>query len=345
MKKSFILLFTVTLLTNTLSAQDCFQYKNGQSITSVTSSWVNTLPLDKKFVKGNDEKRSEMVTDYNQQVLDGKIKGFGGTPIKMSIETVDGLETISAINFVMGKYKFPVICINDTMMLYRNMGVQWQVADGDTIGASIQGASIIPNNLKVGDKLPYYEDYMTSISKKWNENVKRQVISGHKVVTTVERGFVSGFDNGVYKQGIGTKTSNSLVATYSTIEAEVEVTLESSIYIRHHAFATVTGSEEVTIGKNTYTAYIIESEKWVKGGGVTNWRSNNEELVSILEAEETRFQEIVNKKMIRKGLVNDQGYTVDYVTEWFVPGIGIVKMQSYDMHGVITARSAITSIN
>jgi hypothetical protein len=48
--------------------------------------------------------------------------------------------------------------------------------------------------------------------------------------------------------------------------------------------------------------------------------------------------------MIHKGYNNEKGYMVSYLKEWYVPVIGIVKSESYDMMGGIAGGMSVTAI-
>ncbi|MCB9235025.1 MAG: hypothetical protein H6581_25450 [Bacteroidia bacterium] len=346
--------------------QNCLQLKEGQTLTNTTSSWVNTLIADKKFQKANEEGRAKLVESFNQDLLSGKVKGFGGVPCDFVVKNARQEGNQESVDLTLGPFAFPIECRNDTLWLWRNKGIKdikvndatpathpsgWSAYDAytpseKTIGMLTQGASVIPNNLKVGDQLPVYEDIIVSFPASWTQEIKRKVADGYRTVTSTERGWVSGVDSrdGQYYAGLGTKTTTSLERTFKTISANVNVEVSASTYIMHHVFATVTRSEELKMGKKTYTTWVIESENWSKNTEITDYKSENEQLNALLGAEEARYRQMVDKKFRKMGLTTDKGYVIEYVTEWFVPGIGIVKMETVDMHGVITARSETTQI-
>jgi hypothetical protein len=49
-------------------------------------------------------------------------------------------------------------------------------------------------------------------------------------------------------------------------------------------------------------------------------------------------------KNVKAGIENEQGYSVTYLTEWFVPGIGVVKSLGYDKNGFINVISSTLSL-
>ncbi len=49
----------------------------------------------------------------------------------------------------------------------------------------------------------------------------------------------------------------------------------------------------------------------------------------------------MSKKTAKRGYTNPEGYVVTYFREWFLPGYGIVKSESYDMYGAIQSQSIV----
>lgn len=270
-----------------------------------------------------------------------------------------------SIAFQMGQFKFPMECRNDTLLLYRNKGVMvmeenvpvnannpnayksWDKFNltKKVIGIGSQGAAIYPNQLKVGDRLPIYEDIYISIPTSWDDQISHNVVAGYKKVTSSYYGYGRGVDSkGRAASGIGTWESSSMKAVYKTIKTDAKVTISSSIYILHHLFATVTATEDIQIGKDTYKVFVVESQRWTKNNEETNWESQNESLNANMTQWESEFKERINKKFAKKGITNDLGFTVEHVTEWFVPGIGVVQFESVDSNGVITSKMTIDII-
>ncbi len=52
----------------------------------------------------------------------------------------------------------------------------------------------------------------------------------------------------------------------------------------------------------------------------------------------------MSQKGIKKGYTNELGYVVTYKTEWFVPGIGMAKMDVYENYGFILSHSTLDAI-
>ena len=372
MKKPAIVLslaavLTISFTVTEIGTQIGILLKNGQKVTQTTSSWVNTLIADKKFIKAGEAGRQKMVDAFNEKARNVKIKGFGGTPYALTMVDFKEEGDKKSIAFQMGPYKFPMVCKNDTLLLFRNVGIMKMEVDvpvnannptaysknrdeiemtKKTIGFGTQGVAIFPNQLKVGDKLPMYEDIYISVPTSWDDKVRHNVLAGYKRVVTTERGYVMGIDSrdGKFKAGQGTKTTTQMQAVYKTVLTDAEVSISSSIYIMHHLFATATGTEEIKIGKKTYKAFVIESQRWTKNNAVTDWKSEDEQLNANMAKWESDFKERIAKKFAKKGITNELGYGVEHVTEWFVPGVGVVNFESYDSHGVLTSNMTIDNI-
>lgn len=365
MKKTLFSIGLSLIASSSALAQTCITLKNGQQLTQTTSSWVNTLIADKKFIKAGETKRAEMVADYNNDCASGKIKGFGGTPYTLTMTDYSKGTLDESIAFQMGPYKFPMECKNDTLYLYRNKGIMRMEENvlvnvnapnayidevkfeltKKTIGFGRQGAAVFPNSLDIGDNLPIYEDIYLSVPTSWDDKIRHNVLAGYKKVTSTSYGYGSGVNKkGQAISGIGVWETTTMKALYKTIKTDAKVTISSSIYIMHHVFATVTDKKSIKIGKDTYDAYVIQSQRWTKNNEVNNWESESKELNAQMAQWESDFKERIEKKLMKKGITNELGYLVEHVTEWFVPGVGVVQFESVDSHGVITSKMTINKI-
>ncbi len=365
MKKTLLIIGLGLVTTSSVLAQNCITLKKGQQITQTTSSWVNTLIADKKFIKSSETKRAEMVADYNKDCASGKIKGFGGTPYTLTMTDYSKGSWGESIAFQMGPYKFPMECKNDTLYLFRNKGIMRMEENvlvnvnapnayidevkfeltKKTIGFGSQGAAVFPNSLDIGDNLPLYEDIYLSVPTSWDDKIRHNVLTGYKKVTSTSYGYNSGVNSkGQAVSGIGVWEESTMKAVYKTIKTDAKVTISSSIYIMHHVFATVTDKVSLKIGKDSYDSYVIQSQRWTKNNEVTDWDTESQELNANMALWESDFKERIAKKFVKKGITNELGYIVEHVTEWFVPGIGVVQFESVDSHGVMTSKMTIDKI-
>lgn len=315
--KLHLIAFVMMITSYTALSQDCnLAYKDGSKFTSTAYSWTNPHLYDPKFQKLKDDKKDELIDNYNNDVLSGKIPPASTYPMTFSVKkatlSTGGNEYTLTMNIGGKDYSSYLICKDDTMYSYRNKGVvELPDGKGGSLGFTIQSPSKIPLNIKVGDKLPSFSD-----------------LSFLNPITTETRT--------KYIQMEG-----DYMVTYSLKALE---TLSFSSNTIHHMFAEVTGEEEITISGTKYKAYIIESEKWNKGkmdkSVVTAYSDVNEAFKKGMEKMQTKS----DKMMIKKGVTNELGYTVSYLKEWFVPALGIVKTESYDNLGGIAGGSNTTEL-
>lgn len=308
-------------------SQNCnLAIKDGGKLTLTAYSWTNPNLYDPKFQKLKDDKKDEQILAYNQSVSSGSLAPASTYPMVYTIkkETAkSGGDEFTLTMTIAGKeYSSYGLCKNDTLYSYRNKGVvELPDGKGGSLGFAIQSPQILPVNLKVGDKLPTYEDinflYPTS-------SEKRLKMVFTKVIPETDTHYAN--------------------TVWGTIEVDGRQTLTFSSRIIHYMYAEVTGEEEVTISGTKYKAYLIESETWNKGkmdvSYETNYKEVNDYYAKITEKGQKKF----DKMMLRKGLTNELGFSVSYLKEWFVPSLGIVKSESYDNLGGIAGGMVVTGL-
>lgn len=318
MKANLHLVILVISLTNyTAFSQNCnIALKDGSKFTSTAYSWTNPNLYDPKFQKLKDDKKDELIANYNNDVHTGKIRPASTYPmtfvVKKSSLSTGGDEYTATVNIGGKDYSSYLICKNDTLYSYRNRGVvELPDGKGGSLGFTIQSPSILPINMKVGDKLPSFSDLS------FLDPITTEIRTKH-----------------IQMEG-------DYMVTYSLKALE---TLSFSSNTIHHMFAEVTGEEEITISGTNYKAYIIESEKWHKGkmdiSVVTAYRDVNEAAKKGIERGTSKW----DKMMLKKGVTNELGYMVSYLKEWFVPALGIVKTESYDNLGGIAGGSVTSAL-
>lgn len=318
MKTKLNLLAFATLFANyTAFSQNCnLVYKDGGKFTSTAYSWTNPHLYDAKFQKLKDDKKDEMIINYNNDVNSGKIAPASTYPMTFSVKKVsltNGSDEYTLTTNIGGKdYSSYLICKGDTMYSYRNKGVvELPDGKGGSLGFTIQGPSKFPKNLKVGDKLPSFSD-MSFLNP---------------VTTEIKTKYI--------------QMEGDYMVTYSLKALE---TLSFSSNTIHHMFAEVTTEEEITIDGKKYKAYIIESQKWHKGKMDQSVTTAYSDVNEAAKKGAEKVMVKAEKAMIKKGITNELGYMVSYLKEWFVPELGIVKTESYDNLGGIAGASVISGV-
>jgi hypothetical protein len=328
MKKTTYLMAIVLLFTSyTTFSQNCnLVIKDGSKLTLTFYSWTNPNLYDPKFQKLKQDKKDEQILAYNQSVLTGKLAPASASPMtfttKKITSTTGGDEYIVTTTIAGKDYSGYALCKNDTLYSIRNKGVIYLLdAKGDSLGFTIQSPQILPTKMKVGDKLPTYEDISFV-----NPTASKQRLKM------------------VYTKSIPETDTHYAGSVWGTVEVNGKQTLSFSSRMIHYVNAEVTGEEEVVISGTTYKAFIIESETWNKGkmdvSYETSYKDVNDYYAKLVEKGQKKF----DKMMLRKGNTNELGFSVSYLKEWFVPTIGIVKSENYDNLGGIGGGMSITGI-
>lgn len=345
-------LFTVltTLSAATGYAQGCgnLLLKDGSKLTLTAVTYPNAHATDVKFGKMKPEKQDEKILAYNADVASGKTGTATTYPMVFTAKKRSlpegGDEYALTANIAGTDYTFYTVCRADTLFLCRNQGpVETPDGKGGIYGYSIQGVQKIPLKMKVGDKLPTFDDIIVVLPTSTDLDVKKSVFSHMGTKTTNESGFAVDSRTGQSFVGAYTKTTTS--AVYKSIDVKVRQTLSSEGHIIHYVGAEVTGEEDITVSGVTYKTYIIESQTWSKQKLDASYESADEEV----NREQKRLMDKMlakhDKMMVKKQLTNDKGYMVSYTKEWFAPTLGsMLKSESYDMYGGIAGGSLVTSL-
>jgi hypothetical protein len=246
--------------------------------------------------------------------------------------TVDGKAEFSMFSTVIdGKeHRSILACINDTFYITRiaNPNDQYIITKGDTTGINIFGVQAIHNNIKVGDYLKPYEDLILTFP------VEREYDAQYAVFSHWEKDSYTTYNTEKYWTGFnynGTITTISTVtetkAVYNYLPMKVKESSSFGLITINYMNAECTGEEEIDIGGTKHKAFIIESESWVKYKMEKSYESTNKEWADEANNYE---QKIKNKKEKRESTAqsaNGKGYMVMTKKEWFVPGLGIAKME------------------
>ena len=295
--------------------QTCFSLKQGQKVKVSIKSYIPNRQYQPDYKNLKESEKDIEVDKYNEKVTSGKeisaSEGVYDCVVKTLKDTTKGQKMTMFLNIAGTDYPYNFFCRNDTMFLYRNMGIKFAFdSEKKPTGYTLQGPQVIPNNLKVGDRLKPYEDFsQTTDTNSFSTLYKRLVLIDWKAPGTTSI-FTSGY-----------------------VTSLVKTSISMGFHWIHFQNAFITGTEEVKISGKTYTAYKIESEDWTKNS--TDFSSLSQDKKSAVELQEI-FNKAVEKnakKMARKGLTNKEGYTVSYKTDWFIPHLGIYKTMAYDSDG------------
>jgi hypothetical protein len=344
--------FTAILITFSMSlsiktnAQSCGLdvYKEGQTVTFDIRTWINPMLFDPAFIKLKEKKKQEKLRQYSEDVKSGKLKP-NVTHFSYRIDSANFSEKSQRIMLKakVGEQEFTsmALCQNDTMYMTRNVGPVTTEVDGKILGISIQGVQKIPVKIKVGDFLEPYDDYMLGMPVTSNYTMKHKEFAGMETVHYVERNthhFVDG------KLAYGDWNVTQTQAVYNTIDVAVRQTTTNNIHIINYAMAYVSGEEEVEFNGNTYKAFIIESERWSKNITKTTFEASHQEVIENAKKIQDKFKDKVAKKMLKSGIINEQGFAILAMREWYVPGVGVVKMAAIDKYGATQSETVAASI-
>jgi hypothetical protein len=340
MRITYLLVASALLVSAHALAQPCnLNLKDGSKMTLLIKTWTNPHMSDSKFLKMKDEKQAEVIGQYNAQVRSGALPPASNYPLTYSVHktTIPAGDEYTVGTEIAGKmYYSYVVCNNDTLYIARNRGpIEVPDGKGGIFGYSIQGIQILPMNLKVGDTPPSFQDLNIVFPTSTDVMVKKNVFSHTTSKTTNEFGYATDSRTGETFNGAYTKTTS--VDVYKTIDVEVRKTMSSSGHSVHYMNARVIDEEEVTVGGKTYKAFVIDSESWSKQTNEVSIETADEEVKRQQEAFHKKVQTKMDKFMVKKAFTNELGYMVFYKREWFVPAIGMVKVEAYDMFGGLSS--------
>ena len=314
MKKSILLAGCILFLSSGAHAQK-MMIKDGMEVSMDVSTWPNMLIADQKFMHAKEEKQQAQVEDRNADVYSGKL-----APNKFAmvykITKEGGLgegDGYKATTVIGGKeYSSYERVTKDTLYIYRSKSPVLLDNNGESAGLTIQGVEKIPFAIKVGDLLPVYEDATVAYPKTTVAKVKDYVKTG----------------------------SSDMYTMYDVWDVDVKKSMTISSHTINNVNAKVIRAEDITVNGKTYNAFVIESESWSKSQGTTTFEAargyiNKKDLEKTQARLNAKMDAKMNKRLVKSGFLNDDGYFILTKEEWFVPELGVVKMRSYDMYGAI----------
>lgn len=341
------LLIALTICGGSAMAQNCYPLiKEGSKMKLDIKSWNTPIVSDPKFLKAKADKQDEIVADFNAKVIAGNMPEAANYPMTYTAKKIgvkNGEEFQFTTNISGKDYSSYSLCSNDTMYQSRNRGpIELPDASGNILGYTIQGAQVLPMHLKVGDRLPTFDDISILFPTSTDITVKKRVFSHNETSTTTGYGYAT--DSRTGQTGYGEYTKTTTRAVYDMIDVDVRQTLSTSGHSVHYMYAEVTAEDEVTINGTKYKAFVIESENWTKMKMNVSYESADAEVVKQQTDQMNKMQGKFAKMMTRRQFTNDAGYMVMYSKEWFVPGIGITKTITYDMYGAIASVITLAGI-
>jgi hypothetical protein len=348
MKSLLLSLVIIFAFTFSVKAQKCSQYEKGQVISSAMKSWFCMKPMMPEWAKMKPAEKAKFVDEYNKNADSGTEKpsyeGSYETKVNDVIIGANGIdETIELTTVISGvEYHAKTLCKGDTLFITRGDRFSFTIANGDTTGYMIMGVQAIPNKLKVGDQLPRYEDYSTTLPKahEWTQKVKQ--ITGYETKTKTYEG--QAFDSKDYKFKYGIVTETRSEAIWEDVTVNLKMESQFVMQTKYYINASVVREEEISIDGKKYKAYVIESQKWMKGANEGTIKADNKQFQKTFDRVSKQIAKKSNKEIAKMGFQNEQGYMVTFLSEWFVPGLGVVKSEGYDLNGFLNLRTSLQSI-
>lgn len=346
MKKLIIALTMLMAFAFVVNAQKCTQYDKGQVVKSSMKTWFCMKTFMPEWAKVKPADKAKFAEEFNNNIESGAEKpayeGHFETTIEDIVSNNNG-EYITVSSIINGvKYTTNMLCSNDTLYIIRAPRISFLMDKGDTAGYSITGIQAIPNKLKVGDVLSIYEDYGATMPKERQWKQQMMDIVGREKVVSYEKGW--GVDSRTGESGFGTWENAKNVDIWGLVTVNVKVESQMVMQTKNYVNASVTREEELEIDGKKYKAFVIESQKWTKTGAQNVITSDNERFDKYYEKVSKKIAKKSMKEIVKMGLTNEQGYGVTYMTEWFVPGISVVKSQGYDLNGLLTQRTSWDSL-
>ena len=346
MKRVILSLTVVVAFAFVTKGQKCTIYEKGQQLEYSYKSYFPAIAWDQKWAKYKPKDKQIEVDKFNKAIEEKTQSPQYAGGYKVTINDIDTTfgERI-LLTSEMGAYKSEsmMACKSDTMYILRTIGVKWSVTNKDTTGWAVNGVQKIPNVLHIGDVLQPYQGITVTFPVTENLVEKKRVVSGFKIKTTTENGLnFDSNDGNKLKSGQWKVTTSE--ATFKNIDVNVKKTTKVSSLIINYFNAHVIGQETITVNGKPYSAYVIESETWKK----TSIDIKYEEENTIWQGEqkkkmkmESKINKMAGKTLNSMNLQNEQGYNVSYITEWFVPRFGVVKLVTHDANGFLTALSEL----
>ena len=330
--------------TETLYAQ-CWEVQKGQELTVTTTVWANALPYtEKKWAKLKTSQRDDLVDKLNQRIESGVEAPFSTNTSMLRVTDAHTENHNSSITFTAidagYEYESTSHCTADTFYFVRNHDVLYSTKEGDTTGWAMQGVQRIPAKLEIGTRLPSYRDLSFSIPQTRRQKVLEVVkVFSYRTTTNGDMGW--GFDpNGDW--GYGRKQKTETHNVYRNIAHTVDVTEQVQGQIIYYLYAWVTAKESLEIGGQQREAFVIESQSWAKTDRIVNYETEAQHIAEQMRAKQIKAENWIAKRTVKRGYTNEAGYVITFRKEWFVPGIGIVRSETYDNHGAIQTRSEVS---
>jgi hypothetical protein len=292
-----------------------------------TGQYYMAKPKEQAKIKENFYKDNPWTDDIQTNII--KITaGIGGVSEIETKVTKTKQDNISTLYYS--------VCDNDTLIsragyVFTNNGktdttafynISYSPDKKKQIGYTLSFDKYVPNKLEVGQTLPDQKIgfYIFTTGDVAFTYPKRVEVS--RMVT--EHGHLTG--TGAFQKDFETTVSKYVT---EQVKANIEMTSLAETWLKNR---TIKEKKEVTVSDNTYTAYLIREEFWT-GGTMWQVKSDNEWIRLKNEKQAAKGQKAVEDLLKKNENANADGYIVTSTETWFILGLGVYAMTSYDSWG------------
>ncbi len=290
---------------------------------------VNMATFTGDYYKKSEKERKkidekfERETPWTKDIMVNKVKVYPGKEGYIEIKTTSTRNSQPDASTDYFAY-----CKNDTLItrpgyLLTNKGTvtEFTYYNKNANGFTLLFEKATPNILNVGQKLLDQQSSfsMTSSAKDIKFPELKEV---SREITSYGNYNSRGQWNELYK------TTTSKFET-----TMIDVHIESSVY--GHGYLKnrfVKDKKEVNISGKNYTAYLLVEENWTGGIGMEATTDN-----PFINKHNKKFSEKMAKntsETLKKTLnANAEGYIVNVIETWYIPGLGAYSMTTYNSYG------------
>lgn len=353
-KRYLSLALSLLGISSLLHSQDCKLdiYKEGQTVTFDIKNYSNPYIYTPEFMNPKPKKKeaAEMErkkSEYLENMAAGSIPPTSRIDFSYKVDeteiTEEAQRVLLSCEAYGNTYYSQNLCQNDTMYLTRHVKPIIATDEkGNITSVTIQGVQKIPQKLEVGMTLGTCEDITIGVPVKKHYTVKDEVFDRLQSKSYIKQGIMQDSRDGQYKNGTFQVTETKTI--YKSIDVQVQKTTQMNGYAIIGMNSLVTEKTNIDVLGEEYEAYVIYSENWSKNVIDISYKSESAQI----ENQQKKFQERVEKKANKyieaSGLINEFGYTVIPVRVYFVPGIGVVRIEGYDQWGALASVTTLKSI-
>lgn len=205
---------------------------------------------------------------------------------------------------------------------FSNIKVNYVGNDSSKVtGFTIHYDRVYPFNLEVGMKLPESKLLYSVMAVNTQFTFEREKVLSSRV----ENRWVGNSANAVaFNYGQVVKHTMT-----EEITAKIESTSISEAFLKNRE---VKDKKEVSVGGNTYTAYLIREETWT-GSPMWTFTSDDDWVQKKNQKGAANRQKAVEDLLKKNGFANEEGFVVTATEHWWIPVLGTYSMTSYDASG------------